>query len=151
MDILQTCTEVVVMMTSDMGSQHVLGLGAVLCDVVCSEFSRMSSAGLTEPNCTRFHAVWHLIKPTSPPFLIWCGLAGCCSLTALCCKTGKLLFLKTANRPQQEISSLSAIFCANCQTAVYERMNSFLTLCFLHSVPDRPIPASSWPLSCLRS
>lgn len=122
MDILQTCTEVVVvMMTSHMGSQRVLALGAVLCDVVCSEFSRMSSAGFTEPNCTRFHAVWHLIKPTSPPFLIWCRLAGCCSLTALCCKTGKLLFLndsKQATTRDIQFFSLSAIFCANCQTAV---------------------------------
>lgn len=149
MDILQTCTEVVVMMTSDMGSQHVLGLGAVLCDVVCSEFSRMSSTGLTEPNCTRFHAVWHPIKPTSPPFLIWCRLAGCCSLTALCCKT-------TANRPQQEISSFLVYLLYSVQIvkqllSAYERINSFLTLCFLHSVPDRPTPASLWPSSCLRS
>lgn len=73
MDILQTCTEVVVvMMTSDMGSQHMLGLGAVLCDVMCSVFQdeqrgldgaqlHMFSSCLAS-NKTHLSSISHLVR-----------------------------------------------------------------------------------------
>lgn len=158
MDILQACTEVVVMMMmSDMGSQHVLGFRSRLMwwcvfRVFQDEQHGLDWAQLHTFSCclafnkTHLSSISHLVRISR--LLLFN------STVLQNRKTAIPKWQQTGHKKRYPVFLVYLLYFVQIVRqllSAYERMNSFLTLCFHHSVPCRPTPASSWPSSCLRS